>query len=35
MMLSFHHPNVMSLIGVCMDREMPLLPFMNNGSAVA
>ena len=36
MMLSFHHPNVMSLIGVCMDGEMPLLimPFMNNGSVL-
>ena len=36
MMLSFHHPNVMPLIGVCMDREMPLLimPFMNNGSVL-
>ncbi|CAI8046035.1 Tyrosine-protein kinase transforming protein SEA, partial [Geodia barretti] len=33
-MLSFEHTNVMSLIGVCIDREMPLLimPFMINGS---
>ena len=33
-MLSFDHPNVMSLIGVCLDGEMPLLimPFMSNGS---
>ena len=33
-MLSLHHPNVMSLIGVCMDGEMPLLAFMNNGSVL-
>ena len=33
-MLSFEHTNVMSLIGVCLDGEMPLLimPFMSNGS---
>ena len=33
-MLSFQHPNVMSLIGVCLDREIPLLimPFMSNSS---
>ena len=33
-MLSFEHPNVMSLIGVCLDGEMPLLimPFMSNGN---
>ena len=33
-MLSFQHPNVMSLIGVCLDGEMPLLimPYMSNGS---
>ena len=33
-MLSFDHPNVMSLIGVCLDGQMPLLimPFMSNGS---
>ena len=33
-MLSFKHPNVMSLIGVCLDGEMPLLimPFMSNGN---
>ena len=32
-MLSFKHPNVMSLIGVCFDGEMPLIimPFMLNG----
>ena len=35
-MLSFDHPNVMSLIGVCMDREMPLviMPFMSKGSVL-
>ena len=35
-MLSFHHPNVMSLIGVCLDGEMPLLimPFMSNGNVL-
>ena len=33
-MLLFEHSNVMSLIGVCIDGEMPLLvmPFMSNGS---
>ena len=32
-MLSFKHPNVMSLVGVCIDEEIPLLimPFMSNG----
>ena len=32
-MLSFDHPNVMSLIGVCIDGEMPLIimPYMSNG----
>ena len=35
-MLSFKHDNVMSLIGVCIDGEMPLLimPFMSNGSVL-
>ena len=35
-MLSFNHANVMSLIGVCIDGEMPLLimPFMFNGSVL-
>ena len=35
-MLSFEHPNVMPLTGVCLDREMPLLimPFMANGSVL-
>ena len=33
-MLSFEHPNVMSLVGVCLDGEMPLLimPFMSKGN---
>ena len=33
-MLNFEHPNVMSLVGVCVDGEIPLLimPFMSNGS---
>jgi len=33
-MVSLDHPNVMSLIGVSVDREMPFLimPFMANGS---
>ena len=32
-MLSFEHTNVMSLVGVCLDGDMPLLimPFMFNG----
>ena len=35
-MLSFKHPNVMSLIGVCFDGEMPLIimPYMSNGSVL-
>ena len=35
-MLSFKHPNVMSLIGVCFDGEMPLIimPYMTNGSVL-
>ena len=35
-MLNFKHPNVMSLIGVCLDGEMPLIimPFMSNGSVL-
>ena len=35
-MLSFEHTNVMSLIGVCIDGEMPLIimPFMSNGSVL-
>ena len=35
-MVSFDHPNVMSLIGVCFDGEMPLIimPYMSNGSVL-
>ena len=35
-MHSFDHPNVMSLIGVSVHREVPLLimPFMANGSVL-
>jgi len=35
-MISFDHPNVMSVIGVSVDREVPLLimPFMANGSVL-
>ena len=35
-MLSFEHKNIMTLIGVCIDGEMPLLimPFMSNGSVL-
>ena len=35
-MLSFNHPNVMSLIGVCFDGEMPMviMPYMSNGSVL-
>ena len=35
-MLSFEHPNVMSIVGVCLDGEMPLLimPFMSNASVL-
>lgn len=35
-MLFFDHPNVMSLIGVCLDGEMPLLimAFMTNGNVL-
>ena len=33
-MLSFKHPNVMTLKGVCLDQDSPLLimPFMSNGN---
>ena len=33
-MLSFKHPNVMSLIGLCLDGNVPLIimPFMSDGS---
>lgn len=35
-MLSFEQTNVMSLIGVCLDGDMPLLimPFMSKGSVL-
>ena len=35
-MVSFNHPNVMTLRGVCLDQENPLLimPFMSNGSVL-
>ena len=35
-MLSFKHTNVMSLIGVCIDKDVPLIvmPFMSNGSVL-
>ena len=35
-MVSFNHPNVMTLRGVCLDKENPLLimPFMSNGSVL-
>ena len=35
-MFSFKHPNVMSLIGVCFDGEIPLIimPYMSNGSVL-
>ena len=34
--LSFKHPNVMSLIGVCIDGEFPLIlmPYMSNGNVL-
>ena len=35
-MLEFKHPNVMTLIGMCIDREMPLIimPYMSHGSVL-
>ena len=35
-MLTFNHPNVMTMSGVCIDHECPLLimPFMSNGSVL-
>ena len=35
-MLSFTHSNVMSLIGVCFDDEVPLIimPYMSKGSVL-
>ena len=34
LMLSFSHPNVMPLIGLCLDQETPLIimPFMSKGN---
>ena len=34
LMVTFSHPNVMTLKGVCLDQENPLLimPFMSNGT---
>lgn len=35
-MISFDHPNVMSMIGICFDGQMPLLilPYMSEGSVL-
>ena len=35
-MLSFQHPNIMSLLGVCFDEEIPLLimPFLSGGNVL-
>ena len=35
-MLSFDHPNVMTVIGLCLDTAAPLIimPFMSNGSVL-
>ena len=35
-MLSFNHPHVMSLVGLCLDTGVPLIimPFMANGSVL-
>ena len=35
-MMTFDHPNVMSLVGICIDRDIPLIimPFMSNGSVL-
>ena len=35
-MLSFDHPNVMTLIGTCFKRDIPLIimPFMSNGNVL-
>ena len=34
LMLTFSHPNVMPLIGLCLDQETPLIimPFMSKGN---
>ena len=35
-MLSFDHPNVMTLIGTCFKRDTPfiIMPFMSNGNVL-
>ena len=35
-MLTFNHPNVMTLIGLCLDGELPLIimPFMSKGNVL-
>ena len=35
-MLAFQHPNVMTLVGVCFDGEIPLIlmPYMSEGSVL-
>ena len=35
-MLSFNHPNVMSLIGMCFDGDLPvvIMPYMSKGSVL-
>ena len=35
-MLTFKHKNVMSLIGLCFDRDVPMIimPFMSDGSVL-
>ena len=36
LMLTFNHPNVMTLIGLCLDGELPLIimPFMSKGNVL-
>ena len=36
-MSNFNHPNVMKLIGVCIDRDTPyiVMPYMTNGSLLS
>ena len=36
-MSNFNHPNVMKLIGVCIDRNTPyiVMPYMTNGSLLS
>ena len=36
-MSNFNHPNVMKLIGVCIDRDIPyiVMPYMTNGSLLS